>query len=396
MSNDNLVGALSFLALPLARWLAFLTGRAEALEAMLMGGDLSWCTETTEVFPERLAEVLQQLGASPQRSKELAAAIMRSSSAPSPSERLHTKFVELRELAARLAPGLALLAGLKDEPKSDEITQQLLQPIQADDLRQFIRIIISYFLDWLEFSDLFAAAALAVWLRSMPTSALQGAAHLIAQPPAWLPQEAWLWAIGVTLQRIAQDEDPAPIVGLATDPRMRAVWSELGKRRRNGPGFVYPIPSILGDNEERRAQVTTLLLLIAALSLYNDTSRAISRGELDGMRQHWRRRALLLREIQAELAGFCTDISDPMLAGLVAAAEFCNQKAEAAASNSQLVVDRHRTDPRLRAFLVELIGITRRLFDRPLYGVVATIASVLFDCEVSPSLVRSITRTLCT
>jgi hypothetical protein len=60
---------------------------------------------------------------------------------------------------------------------------------------------------------------------------------------------------------------------------------------------------------------------------------------------------------------------------------------------AETVHRRGRTNPELYNFIVELTRVTRETFGLPLYGVVATIATVLFEPDqVSPSRVRSIVR----
>jgi len=53
---------------------------------------------------------------------------------------------------------------------------------------------------------------------------------------------------------------------------------------------------------------------------------------------------------------------------------------------------RKNTDAELYNYIVELTRVTRKTFGQSLYGVVATIASVLFEKPVSRTLVRSIVR----
>jgi hypothetical protein len=82
--------------------------------------------------------------------------------------------------------------------------------------------------------------------------------------PSWVPKFVGWWA--QVLRAAAQEdfEDPEDVVSaidrLTTDPRMRAVWDELTRRRRDkSRGFVHPakwgllvVPGI--DQEELRQQ----------------------------------------------------------------------------------------------------------------------------------------------
>jgi hypothetical protein len=240
--------------------------------------------------------------------------------------------------------------------------------------------------------------------------------------PEWLPRSVRVAAIRVIEHRRLLG-DPSPALRLALDKRMANVWGELLKYRRNGNHAVahssqaqklpyddemyYPVcfhrckyPCYRDDTHYTNAQCALAILYLSALD--GSVVSPSARDELKELAQHYREQATRLREIRDEVKEI--RLGDFPEAGSIERlvqfyelwAERCEQRVEHIAALVANETIRCRTDPDLRALVVILLRTTSRLFTMPLYGVVATIASVLLDREVSPSLVRSIARTLCT
>lgn len=193
---------------------------------------------------------------------------------------------------------------------------------------------------------------------------------------------------------------------LACDPRMKVVWDELNKRRREDyrstdeplypsklPGEIASWKTVaaawreraaeyreLGDESIARAydcqaavaearpdtrspvesaadvrhQRALAVLLVQSVSAYLDGSRTVSQREVDNVVSGFKDKGK-----EAVAAAFERHAADPR--------------------NSRFIVKRHRTDARLEAF-VETIGRTMtELFGNPLYGVIAIIANVAFE-----------------
>ena len=217
-----------------------------------------------------------------------------------------------------------------------------------------------------------------------------GADALIVQFHDWLPEAVRAEATKVVRGHLAAGNDPAAVMRLATDSRMQTVWEYLGKRRQNGGGNPDGIP------DDRRSE-TMVALFRRALICYQNSPAALSETELDDLRQRWRERAAFLREIAAELpslgiqgAAAALPKYATALLGVTAAAEFYEQTAAGLEVGASMLVKRHRTPPHLRGFLVHFLWHTRRHFGTPLYGIAATIASVLFNQRVSKDMARSV------
>jgi hypothetical protein len=162
---------------------------------------------------------------------------------------------------------------------------------------------------------------------------------------------------------------------------MLAVWRELEKRDRNCGGYFYCVRGWTDDEETNRALALVWLFLMA-VSAYACGVEARRPDEVSLIREA----TTILRETQKAIESGSGD--DEMLAWVCFWASVAESRLEDIERWPELVVSRHRTAPKLQAFILVLLSETRYLFTRSLYGVVATIASVLFQHEVSRSLVR--------
>jgi hypothetical protein len=230
----------------------------------------------------------------------------------------------------------------------------------------------------------------ATFFRRRPASAAR------TDWPDWLPQ-----LIAIEAETFG-NPTPADVQRLATDPRVRIVWQELLKRdRRTG---VPKYPAAHSEEEPNCLQ----FLFRTAIVIYR--GEYATRGRLAEDIRRLREYAIQLREIVeghkrfAEYADYSTagvffgldstgaffNLSSQMdvLGRLAAAYE---QFADILARLPEAVI-RERTDPQLHGFIARFSRATKTFFDTPLYGVVATVASVLFERPVKPILVRSISR----
>jgi hypothetical protein len=218
--------------------------------------------------------------------------------------------------------------------------------------------------------------------------------------PGWLPDLIREEAAKVVRRHLEAGSDPAAVIRLAVDRRMKPVWSELRKNNRGGDDRNY-----YGIPAERR-DLAMLALFRDALICYQSAPAAISRRELQDERKFCREHAAaLVKEIEElkrrgiEAAGSAACKYAPVLPGLATAAEFYRVRSE---TLEGFQVERHRTDPRLEGFLTSLLWCTRSSFQLPpaaaerinrrnaaLFGIIATIASVLFEVDVSKDTVRN-------
>ena len=212
--------------------------------------------------------------------------------------------------------------------------------------------------------------------------------------PGWLPDLIREDAAKVVRGHISAGNDPTPVIRLATDDRMQAVWGELSKAQRDKAGRSY-------YRVDGNIQAAMLALFRGALTCYRNAPTALTQSDLDESKQRWLARAELLREIEGELtdlgihgAASALPKYATVLPGLAAAAEFYQRYAETIEVAPDMLVERRRLDPRIRGFLAYLLSVTRSIFHQSLFGIVATIASVLFETEISKTTATKIDRAL--
>lgn len=228
--------------------------------------------------------------------------------------------------------------------------------------------------------------------------------------PGWVPFLVGRVFARLVLAAALRDCDIEPVVPLGKDPRMKSVWSELERRFRHSRRYVHPARVRCTGHDEPDQQSAMAVLFAAALEFYYRPVRAATKRDLT----HWQkaldvmRRAVPLKphRIIWENGQFLNlDIEEGELRGaaLNALVDRCERMlAERYGVQSGLLIRRHTgvhwknpathlaEPPELRPFIIRTVDLTRELFDKPLYGCVATIASVLFQpLSVTVSRVRS-------
>jgi hypothetical protein len=194
---------------------------------------------------------------------------------------------------------------------------------------------------------------------------------------------------------------------LVLHPRMRRVWHELSRRRRDGT-FLHPAQStinsrpaawpVVGVNvdEPQGAAMAQLLEAVLRYIRPSPSPATMTRREAEQLRDRDLETALNLRtdalNTYYELPGYC-DEGKPFDGSpwrcLSDAARFYEEKAaKNYAANLRAASDRNRGDATARGFARAVSAECRRLFSSPMYGLVAIIASVALGREIEPRTVR--------
>jgi hypothetical protein len=201
-------------------------------------------------------------------------------------------------------------------------------------------------------------------------------------PDSWPATIREHWTEVVREHRAAGN-DPAPLLRIANDRRVSNAWEHL---RKAGNRYTARDPELV-----------FLAFVRNALTLHLHAPPSISTTELQSKKQHYRKQVDSLRQTIDELnrlgieaAGAALPKYATALAGLSAGAEYCACHADSLEVAPYMLVGRHRTDPKLRGFIRYMLGASSHLYGQPLYGTVATFASVLFDCPVSDDTVRRV------
>jgi hypothetical protein len=195
------------------------------------------------------------------------------------------------------------------------------------------------------------------------------------QVPSWVPEPV---AQVAREAYAAGDESARTVIArLACDPRMRGVWRELLRRRRDGT-FMHPAVSFFTQYHLR---TFTRLILQDALR----PGRTLSR------RQAERERNRLLDMAERLRNEVITEPEDVLR--LTAAAETYEQLAKNIEQTGGPVpevldLDRAHGDPTERWLAFAISWECRIMFASPLYGVTAIIMSVVLGREITPREVR--------
>jgi hypothetical protein len=207
--------------------------------------------------------------------------------------------------------------------------------------------------------------------------------------PDWVP--ASVVETAMIIGPAANPEAQKVIRRLATDPRMKEVWRLLQKRRRSDRAYEYPArrPDFapLRDYAQNRAMAS---LFMAAAGLPFSVRPAITRAQLEEIRwpllelaARWREDLDRLRSV----GGFGQNVERPIIDAIT---ELQHRAELIAQPYRQAVVERDTGDARQRSYLVALTAETEKLFGSPLYGTVATIATVALAQKVSAKVVRNV------
>lgn len=186
---------------------------------------------------------------------------------------------------------------------------------------------------------------------------------------------------------------------LALDPRMPAIWRQLQRRRRDGGGreYVYQvrrenIRSYEPAVERERDLALALLFGAAILSVRcSVVTKARLEEEVElylAMAARLRQDLQLLDELKIavgeELSPFNSLIAK------------CEDRARRVSNGTagRFAIDRDRGDGKLRAYLTNFVAEMLSLFGTTSRHLLARIASVALDREVTPAMVRQAHRGL--
>jgi hypothetical protein len=182
---------------------------------------------------------------------------------------------------------------------------------------------------------------------------------------------------------------------LLTDRRMKSVWAELSKRKRENyrPTKAFKHPSQLswvdpGDADSRQNHAMTSLFYFA-LNHAATGARVMTSAEVLKLRSRLLNDAKTLRT--------AADLIRRRIPNQAAAAQVNDDIARACETDAallaadrpnRLVVERRRGDPQARCFAILLADRCRQLFKAPLYGVTATLVSVASRRQITKRAVR--------
>jgi len=171
---------------------------------------------------------------------------------------------------------------------------------------------------------------------------------------------------------------------LVSDPRMRSVWHELS-RRRNG-GFLYPARGAL---TQEAAMVELFELALACRKRHWTTT---TRGEVERLRHRFLARAEELEDdamtmLAQSLLGRGKDIltfeqRSELWQKLERAADACKEFARAIDATKYFILKREH-DSCARQLALVLSDKFRALFGSPMYGLTATITSVVLSRSIN-------------
>jgi hypothetical protein len=240
--------------------------------------------------------------------------------------------------------------------------------------------------------------------------------------PEWVPVGARLAAQMII--RIFGDQHPmvVPVLErLLRDARMQAVWAELGKRKRDSnyeatkePFRTARLPpeieswSTLGKAWENWAgEFQALGNDREALNYRFTAGMALQLDEIRPSKPQLRERqddlsvGLVLALAVACFVNGARTVSRKEVSTLLSTMRSLGKHSLADAfeeqaslpENARLTVQRHRTDPRLEAFIETMGGALKAHYGDPLYGTISTIANVAFECsDLNRERVRAVLR----
>jgi hypothetical protein len=235
-------------------------------------------------------------------------------------------------------------------------------------------------------------------------------------PPNWLPSSAAHEA-----QRLLSVEsvDAALVVRLATDERMRSVWREVTKHNKQGhtrsemsEAWKHFRPPLSEQFTNEEAALALFFWYTCFFAHLRPTVRTIAewgsllatcRDEAERLRAS----AKVLRDLRLmpggaqdwfQLGEISTQFQNIYANQIEEAADFydeiseniINQKTQ---GGDSFTVERDFGNRAPRAYIRLLAPETRMLFGTPLYGSLATVASVALGCTVTTPQVREWART---
>jgi hypothetical protein len=206
--------------------------------------------------------------------------------------------------------------------------------------------------------------------------------------PAWVPRP-----VAHVAREKASEDVTQFLAPLVQDQRMRRVWHELSRRRRDGR-FMHPAAAWWIDevNAEERQGVAMAKLLTAALQYAARPGATSTRRKAERMHNH---NFEMARQLRVDADALSVDKSDEGWCRLIAAAETYEELAKNVKGQIRgyywpwpMILDRDRGDPADRWLACAISYTCRALFCSPMYGVTAIIMSVILGREITPRAVR--------
>jgi hypothetical protein len=215
--------------------------------------------------------------------------------------------------------------------------------------------------------------------------------------PNWVPMA--VAAVVPAMMETAEPNHRPRVMRLATDPRMRRVWSHL--TNRHDGQFVQPakisadlvtaISSLVpaaASNPQHSALI--FLFMMTSINAQSPTSDVLPQREVDEIRREGQELAGKLRE-EAELQYFnekvLGDRSSRRAEKLDAAADVLDELA-AKTGTGDIVVKRDRRNGEAHALAVKIAETCSYVFGSPLYNITATMTSVALNCEIPKERAR--------
>jgi hypothetical protein len=209
--------------------------------------------------------------------------------------------------------------------------------------------------------------------------------------PRWVPQ-----AVKCEADRMLDDPDFAEhhmmIRRLLVDNRMKQVWRTLQRypATENGRRICKLVHEPMSDHN-----IALCLIFYHSVCFASGGVRCETAAELETRRQEAFESANQLRKIGAHLLQcWPNHYETPKLAAAISTlARWYNDRAKGLESRHTSVVERNQGNPRHRGFALELANLAFWLFDKRLYGTIATVTNVALvirtnEPEVSSANVR--------
>jgi len=185
---------------------------------------------------------------------------------------------------------------------------------------------------------------------------------------------------------------------LVCDRRMRNVWESL-LRRRNGT-FMYPASASVPVNAEERQAAAMAELFYYAIWAVRLPGTVTTHNKAEQKRNQFLAKA---EELRADAEKWLRDAPADTAFGLFsnksgpdecarrlmdASQAYKEIAAETYTAEMRTAVDRARGDADVRWFALAVADKCRSLFGSPMYGLTATITSVVHGRNVAPRTVR--------
>jgi hypothetical protein len=167
---------------------------------------------------------------------------------------------------------------------------------------------------------------------------------------------------------------------LIDDSRMKNVWRQLRRRSRTSQKRLYPSGA-------------ETLLVGAILEITKERPYVIPQSEIDKVRKQYLKNAAILKRDAERFALAPANAEPAAWSGkascLVDASQFYDDLAASLTEESPFVVARNTGDPEARFFALALSAFCREngLETAP-YGIVATVATVVHNREITRDAVR--------